>query len=153
MRVERIHGLTFEQFQVGDTIESAGRTITEADVVSFAAFSGDWNAMHTDAEYCKDTMYRQRVAHGLLVLSVASGLAMRLGFMEETVKAFMGLAWKFRAPVFIGDTVRMTATVAKKHEMARLGGGIVVFDVKVLNQEDKVVQKGEWELLVGNDKP
>jgi 3-hydroxybutyryl-CoA dehydratase len=148
--MQRIRGLTFEQFEVGDTISSMGRTVTETDIVTFAALSSDWNSIHCDAEYCKDTMYGQRVAHGLLVLSIASGLATRLGFMEETVKAFMGLTWKFRVPVFIGDTIRMTATVAKKHEMARLGGGIVVFDVKVLNQQDKVVQKGEWEVLVSS---
>ena len=148
--MERMQGLTFEQFQVGDSIESAGRTITEADIVQFAGLSGDWNQMHTDAEYCKGTVYGQRVAHGLLVLSVASGLAMRLGFLETTVKAFMGLEWKFRAPVMIGDTIRMRATVTKKYEMARLGGGVVIFHVDVLNQADRVVQKGEWEVLVAS---
>jgi len=148
--MHRMRGLTFEEFQIGDTIESAGRTITEADVVAFAALSGDWNRLHTDAEYAKSTMFGQRVAHGLLVLSVVSGLAMRLGFIEETVKAFMGLEWKFRAPVFIGDTIRMRATVTQKREMRRLGGGIVFFDIVVLKQDDTVVQKGRWEILVAS---
>lgn len=148
--MQRMRGLTFEEFHIGDSVESAGRTITEADVVAFAALSGDWNRLHTDAEYAKNTMFGQRVAHGLLVLSVVSGLAMRLGFMEETVKAFIGLEWKFRAPVFIGDTIRMRATVAQKREMRRLGGGIVFFDVVVLKQDDTVVQKGQWEVLVAS---
>ncbi len=140
-------GLYFEEFQVGDSVESVGRTITEADIVNFAALSGDWNRIHTDAEYSKQQMFGQRIAHGLLVLSVASGLAVRLGFMEETVQAFMGLEWDFRKPVFIGDTVRLRATVADKRPMRRLGGGVVTFKMEVLNQKDEVVQRGTWNVL------
>jgi len=148
--MQTCRGLMFEEFEIGYSVESAGRTITETDVVQFAGLTGDWNQLHTDAEYSKDSMFGQRVAHGLLVLSVASGLAMRLGFMEHTVKAFMGLEWKFRAPVFIGDTIRLRATVARKREMRRLGGGIVTFHVEVLKQDDAVAQKGEWHVLVSS---
>lgn len=143
----RSGGLYFEEFAVGDVTESVGRTITEADVVNFAALSGDWNLIHTDAEYSKAQMFGQRVAHGLLVLSIASGLAVRLGFMEDTVIAFRGLEWKFARPVFIGDTVRLRVTVDEKKVMARLGGGLVNFKLDVLNQKDEVVQRGVWEIL------
>jgi acyl dehydratase len=143
----RSGGLYFEEFTVGDVAESVGRTITEADVVNFAALSGDWNLIHTDAEYSKAQMFGQRVAHGLLVLSIASGLAVRLGFMEDTVIAFRGLEWKFARPIFIGDTVRLRVTVDEKKEMARLGGGLVNFRLEVLNQKDEVVQRGAWEIL------
>ena len=102
-------GLYFEEFNVGDTVTSAGRTITEADIVSFAALSGDWNAIHVDAEFARSQMFGERIAHGLLGLSIASGLAVRLGFIEDTVIAFMGLDWKFRAPIKIGDTIHMRA--------------------------------------------
>ncbi|MGL4648129.1 MAG: MaoC/PaaZ C-terminal domain-containing protein, partial [Caldilineaceae bacterium] len=103
--------------------------------------------IHTDAEYTRTSMFGQRVAHGLLVLSIASGLAVRLGFMEETVLAFRGLDWKFTKPVLIGDTVRLRVTVEEKKEMARLGGGLVTFKLDVLNQKNEVVQRGTWELL------
>ncbi len=146
-KLQAPQGLHFEEFQVGDMVESVGRTITEADIVGFAALSGDWNRIHTDAEYSRQQMFGQRVAHGLLVLSVASGLAVRLGFMEETVQAFMGLEWEFRKPVFIGDTVRLRATVADKRPMPRLGGGVVAFKMEVLNQKDQVVQRGLWKIL------
>ena len=79
-------------------------------------------------------MFGQRVAHGLLILSIASGLAVRLGFMEETVIAFRGLEWKFAKPVFMGDTVSLRVTVAEKKDMARLGGGLVIFKLEVMNQ-------------------
>lgn len=140
-------GLYFEEFEIGDEVVSSGRTITEADVVAFASLSGDWNPMHTDIEYAKTGMFGQRVAHGLLVLSIASGLAVRLGFMEETVLAFRELTWKFSRPVVIGDTVRVRAVVHQRKAMPRLGGGAVVFDISVLNQCDEVVQHGPWTVL------
>ncbi len=142
-------GLYFEEFEVGQSIISPGRTITEADVVGFAAMSGDWNAMHTDAEYAADHPFGQRVAHGLLVLSVASGLAMRLGILEETALAFREIdSWKFSLPVFFGDTVRVRATVTETKKMRRIGGGLVTLKVEILNQEDKIVQRGSWGVLV-----
>lgn len=142
-------GLYFEEFEAGQSIDSAARTITEADVVGFAALSGDWNAIHTDAVYASKHFFGQRVAHGLLVMSIASGLAMRLGFLEDTVLAFREIeGWKFSQPVFIGDTVRMRATVTETKAMARLGGGEVSLKVEVINQEDKVVQRGTWSVLV-----
>lgn len=142
-------GLFFEEYEVGQSITSQGRTVTEADVVAFAALSGDWNAMHCDAEFASDHPFGQRVAHGLLVLSIASGLAVRLGFMEETVLAFRELGdWKFSLPVFFGDTVHVQATVVETKAMPRLGGGLVTLKVQVLNQDDKVVQRGTWGVLV-----
>ena len=141
-------GLHFEEFTVGDAVESLGRTITETDVVNFAAISGDWNLIHTDAVYSKEQMFGQRVAHGLLILSIASGQAVRLGFMEETVMAFRGLNWKFVKPVLMGDTVHLRVTVQEKKPMRRVGGGLVVFKIEVINQDDDVVQRGSWDILV-----
>ena len=142
-------GLYFEEFQPGQSVVSPGRTVTEADVVAFAALSGDWNTMHTDAEYARTSMFGQRVAHGLLGLSIASGLAIRLGFLEGTTLAFRELGeWKFSLPIFLGDTIRVRAIVAELKPMARLGGGLVTFKVELLNQEDKVVQRGTWSVLV-----
>lgn len=140
-------GLYFEEFEIDDQTQSVGRTITETDIVNFASLSGDWNRIHTDAEYSKEQMFGQRVAHGLLVLSIASGLAVRMGFMEETVQAFRRLEWQFRRPIFIGDTVRLRATVAEKKAVRRTGGGVVTFKMEVINQKDEVCQRGSWEIL------
>jgi len=146
-KLSRPSGLHFEEFEIGDTVESVGRTITETDVVNFASLSGDWNLIHTDAEFSKNQMFGQRVVHGLLVLSVASGQAVRLGFMEETVIAFRGLEWKFNRPVFIGDTIRLRVTVEDKKDMRRIGGGLVIFKLEVVNQKNEVCQRGTWEIL------
>lgn len=143
-------GRYFEEFELGDTVASAGRTITEADVVAFAGLSGDYTQIHTNAEYARKAMFGQRVVHGLLGLAVASGLAAQLGFIEGTVLAFRELTWKFSQPIFFGDTIHVNTTVAELKPMSRLGGGAVTFDVKVINQDDKVVQRGEWVVLVAS---
>lgn len=142
------NGMFFDEFEVGLEIETPARTVTETDVVQFAQLTGDFNAIHCDAEYAKGTPSGQRIAHGLLGLSIASGLAVRSGFIEETVIAFTGLTWKFRKPVLFGDTIRLRAKTIKTRAMRSMGGGMVTFDIVVLNQRDETVQQGEWTMLV-----
>ena len=146
----RSRGHYFEEFEIGDTVESASRTITETDIVLFAGLSGDYNQLHTDAEFAKTTPFGERIAHGLLGLSVASGLAQRLGFIEGTAQAFRELSWKFRSPILIGDTIRARFKVREKKELRRVGGGMVMFDAAVLNQRDEVVQKGIWKVIIAS---
>lgn len=141
-------GLYFEEFAVGDSITTAARTITETDIVNFAALSGDWNPIHVDAEFAKQGMFGERIAHGLLGLSIGVGLAVQMGFITETVIAFMGLEWKFRAVIKIGDTIHVRADVAEMKAVPRLGGGIVTFNVEVLNQRGEATQKGTWTMLM-----
>jgi len=144
----RPRGRYFEEFEIGDVVETAARTVTETDIVLFAGLSGDYNQIHTDVEFTKGTRYGERVAHGLLGLSIASGLAAQLGLIEGTVEAFTGLEWKFRGPILIGDTIRVRLEVKGKKEMSRLGGGFVTLDVAILNQRDETVQKGAWTALI-----
>ena len=139
-------GLYFDDIEVGFKATTAGRTVTEADVMQFAGVSGDWNQMHVDAEFARGTLFGERVAHGLLGLSMASGLAMQRGFMEGTVEAFMGLDWKFTAPIKFGDTISAEFEVTQKKAMG--AAGIVVLAVQVVNQRGEVVQKGKWTVLV-----
>jgi 3-hydroxybutyryl-CoA dehydratase len=143
-------GMYFEEFEVGLELETGGRTITETDIVNFAGLSGDFNPMHTDAVYAAGTQFNKRVAHGLLGLSVVSGLAYQMGFIEGTVIAFTGLEWKFRAPIFIGDTIRVQVRATKLREMKAAGGGFVTLELKAVNQDNVVTQKGEWTVLVAS---
>lgn len=144
-------GLYFEQFESGLRFVTAARTITEGDIVTFAGLSGDYNQIHTDAEFSKGTPFGQRVAHGLLVLSVASGLAMRSGILEGTVLAFREINnWKFSSPVFIGDTIRVELEVIETKALPRLGGGAVVIELAVKNQRNETTMKGSWTALVAN---
>lgn len=141
-------GYYFEEVEIGQTMVTRGRTVTEADIVQFAGLTGDYNPMHTNAEYMKNHPMGQRVAHGMLTLSYAVGQLYQLGFMERTVLAFRGLEMKFSLPVLIGDTTHVRLTIKEKKEMKRLGGGIVTAEVKIINQEGKTVQSGTMELLL-----
>lgn len=144
----RPRGMYFEELTEGTEVVSQARTITEADLVNFAGLTGDTNPMHTDAEYGKTTPFGERIAHGMLGLSYAVGLAWQLGFMDGTVLAFTGLEWKFRGPIKIGDTIHVVGKVKQTKPMKAAGGGFVVFAMRVLNQRDETVQQGEWTALI-----
>ncbi len=138
----------FEDVEVGREVNSPARTMTEADIVNFAGVSGDFHSLHTDAEFAKITPHGQRIAHGLLGLSIASGLAARIPCYERhQLIAFLGMTWDFRKPVCIGDTVYIQQKTASKRATSKPGLGVVVYDVKVLNQRSEVCQEGEWKLM------
>ncbi len=141
-------GLYFEELEPGYKVTTNGRTISEADIMLFAGLSGDWNPMHTDAEYAKQEMFGERVAHGLLGLSMASGLAMQTGFLNHTVEAFTSLDWKFRAPIKIGDTIVVEVEVKEKKLAPGGASGFVEFNVAVRNQRGERVQRGTWMIVV-----
>jgi acyl dehydratase len=144
-------GMFFEEFQVGQQIVSAGRTITEADIVHYAGLSGDYNQIHTDAEFASRSVFGQRVAHGLLVLSIVSGLAVQSGFMEGTIMAFREVdSWKFSRPVYIGDTIHVVLEVTDLKALPRLGGGAISLKLNVHNQGDQTVQSGTWTALIAS---
>jgi 3-hydroxybutyryl-CoA dehydratase len=148
-KIRQRRGLYFEEFEVGQQIITSGRTITESDLVAFAGLSGDYNQIHTDAEFSKNTPYGQRVAHGLLGLSIASGLAMRTGVLEGTVLAFREInEWKFVKPVFIGDSVHVEMEIKETKALPRIGAGSILITVELKNQDKEAVMKGEWTVLV-----
>jgi acyl dehydratase len=139
--------LFYEDLNVGDEDQSTGRTVTETDVVSFAGLSGDFNNMHIDEEFAKKTVFGTRVAHGLCILSIASGLWFTMPRLATI--AFMGLEdWRFSDAVKFGDTIRITRKLVEKREHKRPNMGFLIFEVNVHNQENKIVQKGKWVILV-----
>ena len=142
-------GMFFEEFEVGQKMVTPGRTVTEADIVNFAGLSGDFYQLHTDAEYGKTTPFGQRVAHGVLVLSMATGLIAQTGVLEGTALAFREINdWKFALPVFIGDTVHVDLKVIGTKSLPRISGGAVKIKLAVINQNNKVVMKGTLTILM-----
>ncbi|NPV60556.1 MAG: dehydratase [Actinobacteria bacterium] len=122
----------FEDFEVGDVYVSRGRTITEADIVNFAAFSGDWYPLHVDKEYAAKSPFGERIAHGMLVLSAASGL---MPLTDYAIVAFYGMdRVRFVGPTKIGDTIHVEAEVTEKKEKSELGG-VVTFQQKIVDHE------------------
>lgn len=144
-------GMYFEEFQAGQKVITAGRTVTEADIVTFAGLSGDYNQIHTDAVYSQASPFGQRVAHGLLGLAIASGLTVQTGVMEGTILAFREInEWKFIQPVHIGDTLHVELDVLETKALRRIGGGSVSIALDVKNQNGQTVMKGIWSVLVAS---
>ncbi|MDR7417429.1 MAG: MaoC/PaaZ C-terminal domain-containing protein [Armatimonadota bacterium] len=142
-------GRYFEDFDLEETFVTAGRTITEADIVNFSGISGDFAQIHTNEQYAQHTFFGQRVAHGLLVLAVASGLRIQTGMYEGTLLALLGLEeWRFNAPVFIGDTVHVRMQTVEKRLASQPGRGIIKHAVEVMNQHGETVQTGRVVLLM-----
>jgi len=137
----------FDEIALGEEYESPGRTVTESDIVMFAGLSGDYNVLHTDAEFMKQSIFGERIAHGLLCLAIQSGLFGRATQAYATL-AFVGLRWKFKAPVKIGDTIRLRAKVIARKDLPEPGRGLVTLQRTLLNQRDEVVQQGETDLIV-----
>ena len=132
-------GKYFEDFEVGEESMTAGRTITETDIVNFAGITGDWNEIHTNQELAARGPFGQRIAHGALIFSIATGLSVRTGQTSDTVIAFYGLdRLRFVKPTLIGDTVHVRQKVEGKSERDA-GSGILTMLNEVINQRDEVV--------------
>lgn len=139
----------FEDFAAGQVFSSQGRTITEADVVTFAGWSWDTNPVHTDAESAREGRFGERIAHGLLGMSVAMGLVSRLGVFEACSIALLGVDdWRFIRPLLVGDTVRCRVEILDVRLTSKGDAGILARRLTLLNQREEVVQEGEIGLMV-----
>jgi acyl dehydratase len=144
-------GLRYADLHVGLAFRSPGRTITDADLVGFAGLTGDYSELHTSDVYAKNSQFGRRVAHGLLGLAYAHGLMWpRTGELRETAVAFLGISdWKFAGPIFVGDTIFVNYRLGElRDSKSKPTQAIAIFDVAVVNQDDKVVQQGRKALLV-----
>ena len=139
----------FEDFSAGQVFLSQARTVTETDVVTFAGWSWDTNPVHTNAVSAGSGRYGQRIAHGVLGLSVALGLTSRIGVFEGCSIALLGIDdWRFRRPLRIGDTVRCRVEVLDTRLTSRGDAGILRRRLTLLDQDDAVLQDGEIGLMV-----
>jgi acyl dehydratase len=142
-------GTYFEDFHAGQVFESQGRTITEADIVMFAGWSWDTNPVHTDAVRASQGRFGQPIAHGLLGLSVALGLASRLGVFESCSIALLGVDdWRFLRPLLVGDTVRCRVEILEARLTSKGDAGILERRFTLLEQHEHVVQQGNIALMV-----
>jgi acyl dehydratase len=141
------HEQFFEDYAIGYTRHTLGRTITEADVVLHAGQTGDFYPHHMDAEWCKTQEFGQRIAHGTLIFSVAIG--MTAGAINPRAMSYGYDRLRFIRPVFIGDTIRVSATIADKRDHPkRPESGLVAEKIEVLNQRDQTVLVCEHLYLV-----
>lgn len=144
-----MRGKCIEEFKDGQVDVSRARTITETDVVTFSWVSGDINPMHTDAEHSAKSPMGQRIAHGALGLSVATGLSASLGYLDGTAIAALGIdEWKFIKPILFNDTIHLRATVVSARPTSKPDRGVLVRRMELVNQRGEVVQSGLMTTMV-----
>lgn len=135
----------FEDHAVGDRLVTRGRTVTEADIVNFAGLSGDFHPLHTDRRHAEAGPFGERIAHGMLVLSIATGLA---PLDPETVIAFYGIdKLRFVRPTRIGDTIHLVSDVVEASERDA-DSGVICNDVSILNQDDELLARATFRMVV-----
>jgi len=142
----RREGLLFEDLEIGMSWRSPGRTITDSDIIGFGTLTGDLSEVHTSDVYAQASQFGRRIAHGMLGLAYAHGLMWpRTGQLRETAIAFLGIKdWRFRAPIFLGDTIFVEYSVAEIRDSAsQPQNAIVTFDVRVVNQDGGLCQQGQ----------
>jgi acyl dehydratase len=145
-----LRGISFDEFREGNEYITPSRTITETDVVLFSAMSGDMNELHTSKAFAEQGVFGQRLAQGLLGLSISHGLIFRLGLFDGTGIAFLEVdQWKFTAPIFLGDTVHVAVVVQERVESkSKKDRGVIKFFVRLINQDGVVTQEGLQVIMV-----
>jgi acyl dehydratase len=141
-------GRTIEQFEVGQTFETRGRTVGEADISQFAGLVGDFTPIHMDEHFAKQQGWPGRIAHGPLAMSIAIGLFAQAGVLDEGVIGMLGLDWKFAKPVMIGDTIYSRVTVLEKRMTRSPGRGIVKFGFAVVTHDKRTIQEGTMTVMM-----
>jgi acyl dehydratase len=144
----RLRGRTFDEFAVGEDIVSGARTVTEADVLKFAHLSGDFQPEHMNEEYAIKGPMGARIAHGLLVLSMATGLLNQTGAFEGTSIAILELTVRFVKAVKFGDTIRAIQKILGKKETSKPDRGVLTTGITVLNQDDQTILEAELVVLL-----
>jgi acyl dehydratase len=149
-----MRGKYFDELVEGKEFMTPTRTITESDVVMFAAMTGDYNEIHTSKEFMKTSQFGKRLVHGLLGLSVSHGLLFRLGLLDGTGIAFLGIeSWKFEAPLFFGDTIHVKVKIAETRvSKSKPDRGIVKFFLQIIKQDGTVAQSG-YKTIMMKRKP
>ena len=140
-----------EEYVVGEKHTTPGRTITETDVVMFAGMTGDYARIHTNENEMKKSQFGTRIAHGLLVISVAHGLFFQLGLISDSAIAFAQIEeWKFLSPIFFGNTIHCVIEVADVvHSKSKPDRGIVKFKFDVINEDTgKIAQTGIKSIMI-----
>ena len=142
-----------DDYTVGEKIISPARTITEADIINFAGFTGDWHPLHTDVEYAAKTPFKERITHGMLTLSIGMALPFRLGpyssYLPKSFIAFYGMdEVRFTAPNRIGDTIHCEVEVVEITEKGK-GKGILTTRNLIKNQKDEILVSFVLKLFCG----
>lgn len=134
----------YEELVVGEEFVSPTRTIAESDLYLFAGLTGDLTDFHISIEAARKSVFPERPAHGLLLLGLANGLFLQIGVVHGTTMALTGVDWRFRAPAFIGDTIKLVISVERKQEVQNRERGLVFWHARLENQRGEILGDGHF---------
>ncbi len=146
----------FDDYELGEIVPAASRTVTEADVVNFAGLSGDYHPLHINDLFAQKSQFGRRIAHGMLTLTIMSGLMHTAGIAGDKSMAFLSLRnWDFKAPIYLGDTMTVRIEVADKHESKKPDRGVITFHCQILNlsRDGEVSSEGDWVQMYARRGP
>ena len=144
-----MQGWYLEDFELGATYRSIGRTITETDVVNFAGLSGDFNPLHMDEEFARSgSIFGRRIAHGMLGAVIMTGLSNQMGIFAGTTIAFLELSIRYPAPLEIGATVHLEMTPTDIRHSSKPGRGVLTMDANLVDQKGTVTTQCVWKLMM-----
>lgn len=144
-----VDGLFFEDVEPGQTFVSPARTITETDMVMWSYLTGDWTPIHCDDEFAREhSLFKTRIPPGLMGVAIGHGLLSQLNLFNRTGRAFLEMTVRYKAPLFVGDTVHAALTVAEKRPTKQPDRGLVRFGCVLLNQRGEVLQESDWTILL-----
>jgi acyl dehydratase len=139
----------FEEFTPGEVFVSGGRTVSEADLTLFCMISGDWNPIHADAEFARQTRFKERIVHGSYGLALVTGFMHQMGVFATTAVAMLNLKeWQFRAPILVGQTLKLRMTITETDPGSSARVGRLGRHLEILNQHQEVLQDGYSDLLI-----
>lgn len=142
-------GRYFEDFQVGEVIQTMGRTVTETDLVNFIGVSGMFEELFINREFAEnESIYRRRLVPGALTYAIQEGLSVQLGLIHRTGLAFLGLELRIPAPTLVGDTIHVEIETIDKRETRQRDRGVVTFRHTVKNQRDETVMVADIKRMI-----
>lgn len=144
----------YDDLHIGLVLTSLGRTVTETDLVTFSMLSGDWNPIHADENFARGTDYGQRVVHGLLGLSILTGLMDHAGWFATSAVGMLDIKdWQFTHPLFVGDTLHCELEISHMRLTSRGDRGIVGRSFRLRNELDEIVQQGQIPMMIRVREP
>lgn len=150
----RARGVTFDEFSVGDRFTTLARTVSEVEIVNFVTLAGFTEPLFMDLEYvARKSVFKGRVAPGVLTFALAEGLAMQTGILHGTGLALLGFDVRVAAPVLAGDTLHVEVEVVGKRETRKPDRGVVTFRHRVMNQRGETVMEATIARMIKRDAP
>lgn len=138
----------FEDYTVGEVFTIEEFSITEEDIRKFAELTYDFNPLHLDKNYAMKAGYRDIISHGLLGVSLCSGLAYKSGLFNRRVLGLISQTIKYKRPVYPNEKLKFSLKVVNKKDIPNSRGGLVVFDTKLMNESGEILILGEWNILI-----